>query len=139
MDRNTGRPVHESCRFPGHDDRMADHARRARSTPCECGSGRPYGDCCMDADHQRSSAQVSYSLPASIHRSLSARCDIEDHLRIRAFNTFYRVGHEQLDLSVRFVRAIVASAGPIRDQQQVRNWHRLFRKRRPGKGREARR
>lgn len=129
MDHSGARPAHESRRFPGHDQRMSDHTRRIRSAACGCGSGKAYGDCCMDNDHQQSSARPSYSLPESVRRNPAIRDRIEDHLRIGAFSAFYKAGHHEHNLIVRFARALVASAGPIRDERQVRRWHDRFCKR----------
>jgi len=36
-----------SHRYPGHEQRMADHQRRIAATPCPCGSGKPFGKCCL--------------------------------------------------------------------------------------------
>lgn len=126
MDRSAARPAHESHKFYGHDARMADHDRRIRSAACECGSGKRYGDCCLDSDHQRSSARISYSLPGSVHPDVVARCEVEDHLRLRAFGAFYKASHEEHDLLVRFVGALVASAAPIKDPGQIMPWHGRF-------------
>jgi len=129
MDHDPARPVHESHRFPRHEQRLAEHARHIRSVPCECGSGKPYGECCISNDHQRSSAHVSYSLPESAHPDLMTRCAMEDRLRIRAFNAFYKAGHDEHNLLVRLARALVASAGPIKDARSVTRWQRRFRTR----------
>ena len=126
MDRSAARPAHEGHRFPGHEQRMADHIRRIRSTACECGSGKPYGECCIENDHQRSLAQVSCSLPRSVHPDVTTRCEVEDRLRIRAFGAFYKAGHQEHDLLVRFASALVASAGPVRDAPGVNRWRRRF-------------
>jgi hypothetical protein len=45
---------------------------------------------------------------------------------VQAFGAFYKAGYDEHDLVVRFVRALVASAGPIRDERRVRRWHRRF-------------
>jgi hypothetical protein len=122
MDHSTARPAHESHLFPGHEQRMADHARRVRSAICECGSGLTYGECCMDHDTQRSAAQISYSLPRSVHPDAETRWALEDHLRVQAFATLYRAGSAELDLTARFVRALLASAGPIKQPNLVAKW-----------------
>lgn len=126
MDRNPARPANESHRFPGHDARLSDLTYRIRSRRCECGSGKSYGDCCMGRDRQRSYARVSYTLAASVHPDQLTRCNIEDHLRLRAFGVFYRAGHQEHNLLVRFAHALAASAGPIHDECQVLNWHGHF-------------
>lgn len=37
----------QSHDFPGHENRLASHTERIRGHPCECGSGKRYGECCM--------------------------------------------------------------------------------------------
>jgi hypothetical protein len=112
--------------FSGHDARMADHAIRIRSATCECGSRACYGDCCLKFDHQKSHATVSYSLPQSVHPIVQARYRIEDHIRLRAFSTFHKAGYQEHDLLVRFVRALVTSAKPIKNLQLLANWRGQF-------------
>lgn len=126
MEHSTARLVHESHDFPGHEQRLAEHTRRIYSTSCECGSGKSYGECCLHADHQRSSAQTSYSMPRSVHADPMIRWKLEDSFRMRAFGVFYKAGQEEHGLLVRFIRAIVASAGPIRNNSQLRQWLRRF-------------
>jgi hypothetical protein len=72
-----------------------------------------------------------------VHRDVAIRCEIEDHLRLRAFSAFYKASHQEHDLLIRFARALVVSAGPIRDARQVRRWQRRFCKRPSRKLREA--
>jgi hypothetical protein len=43
-----GRHCDWSHRSPGHEERMEAHQRRIRGHVCLCGSGLPYGECCLD-------------------------------------------------------------------------------------------
>lgn len=53
------------------------------------------------------------------------REDLEDRLRLRAFRVFYdKAFADELDLAIRFAKAIIASAGPILDRQAVLDWDR---------------
>lgn len=105
---------------------MAGHTGRIRHAICECGSGKPYGECCLEHERHQTDVQVSYSLPRSVHPDVDVRWAIEDHLRVQAFNSFYRLGRDEIDPLIRFVRALLASAGPIRDPRLIRGWHRQF-------------
>jgi len=51
--------------------------------------------------------------------------DLEDRLRLRAFHVFYQKTYaDEPDLTIRFAKAIVASAGPILDRQAALDWDR---------------
>ena len=129
MDLSGGRPAHESRRSPGHEARMAAHARRIRSSLCEC-----VGD---QDDHQEPSPDVCYTLPAWLIPDVKERWQAEDQIRVHAFNCFYRALHAEHDLAVRFVRALVASAGPIKDHGLVTHWHQRHGARQTPKAEEA--
>ena len=43
--------------------------------------------------------------------------------RVQAFTTFHKAGSAELDPTARFVRALLASAGPIRQPGLVGQWH----------------
>jgi hypothetical protein len=59
-------------------------------------------------------------MPTKIHDN-----DVEDKLRLRAFHVFYdKAFANEHDLSVRFVKAIIASAGPVRDREALTEWRR---------------
>ena len=50
--------------------------------------------------------------------------EVEDELRLRAFRVFYQKAFaDEPDLVIRFVRAIVASSGPIQDPAAALEWH----------------
>lgn len=121
MDQTRGRIHHESARFPGHEQRLADHEHRTRTTICKCGSGLPYGDCCMREDRQKSLPGIHYSLPKTLIPGTANRHAIEDAFRLRAFHTFYRSLSAIDDPSIRFVRALLASAKPVA-HEDVLQW-----------------
>jgi len=51
--------------------------------------------------------------------------EVEDKLRLRAFHVFYDRGFaDEHDLTVRFAKAIIASAGPVRDREALMEWYR---------------
>ncbi len=50
--------------------------------------------------------------------------EVEEKLRLRAFHAFYRAFDGELDLTIRFGKAIIASAGPIRDREALMEWYR---------------
>ena len=130
MDRTDRTAAHESCRFPGHDARLTSHTRRLRAAPCECGSGAAYANCCMDCDWQRTEPGVQYMMPPEAIQDLARRRAVEDDFRVTAFRTFYKSFRQEHDPALRFVRALVASAKPVDDHQQILAWHRRFRRRR---------
>ena len=136
MDRSERPIAHESSRFPGHGNRLTSHARRIRTAPCECGSGKPYGKCCMAFDRQRSQLGIRYALPPEMVEGLEQRRAIEDAFRVSAFRTFYKAFREEHDPTIRFIRALLVSAKPIDDHRQILAWHRQFRRRK--QAREAR-
>ena len=37
---------------PGHEERLREHASRIYSHPCPCGSGKTYGECCLERPNQ---------------------------------------------------------------------------------------
>ena len=50
--------------------------------------------------------------------------EVEDELRLRAFRVFYDKAYaEEPDLTLRFAKAIIASAGPILDPAAAMEWH----------------
>ena len=58
--------------------------------------------------------------------------DIEGKLRLRAFRVFYdKTYADELDLTVRFAKALIASAGPVVDRQAALGWRRNYRRRYP--------
>ena len=62
---------------------------------------------------------------------------IEDAFRLHAFNVYYRrTFAEERDSLKRFVKALVASAQPIRDRQAVLAWYRQ-RRARDGRRRQS--
>jgi len=129
MDRDERSAAHESRLFPGHDARLASHFRRIRTTPCECGSGQAYSDCCMACDWQRSEPDAQYTMPPEAIEDLLQRRAVEDSFRVSAFHTFFRSFRREHDPALRFIRALLASAKPIDDHQQILAWHRQFRRR----------
>ena len=59
---------------------------------------------------------------------------VEDAIRLRAFHIFYdRTFRDERDSLKRFVKALLASAGPIEDPQLVMEWDRDHRRRRKSK------
>ena len=59
---------------------------------------------------------------------------VEDAIRLRAFHIFYdRTFRDERDCLKRFVKALLASAGPIEDPQLVLEWDRDHRRRRKSK------
>ena len=59
---------------------------------------------------------------------------VEDAIRLRAFHIFYdRTFRDERDCLKRFVKALLASAGPIEDPQLVMEWDRDHRRRRKSK------
>ena len=51
--------------------------------------------------------------------------EVEDQLRLRAFRVFYdKAFADEPDMTVRFAKAVIASAGPIRDPRAVLDWYR---------------
>lgn len=129
MDRDDRPAAHESRRFPGHEARLASHTRRIRTTPCECKTGLPYQACCMATDRQKSQVGVHYALPAETVEDLTRSRAIEDGFRIAAFHTFHKAFRQEHDPVLRFGRALLASAKPVEDHQQILAWHRRFRRR----------
>ena len=113
MKQTPGRIHHESAMFPGHEQRLADHSERIRAAICECGSGKPYGDCCISEDRQKSLLGVHYALPATLIPDTAKRHAIEDALRLRAFHVFHGGLNAIDDPSIRFIRALLASAKPV--------------------------
>lgn len=56
---------------------------------------------------------------------------IEDRFRVHAFGVYYsRTFRDELDPSIRFVKALIASAQPIQDRKAVIDWYLEQRKRR---------
>ena len=45
--RKSGKHSSDSYLFPGHEERMAGHIARVRAQTCPCGSGAPFGNCCL--------------------------------------------------------------------------------------------
>ena len=125
MDHSRGRIHHESAKYAGHDQRLAAHEYRIRTTICECGSGLPYGSCCMSEDRQKSPPGIHYALPASCVPGMARRHAIEDAFRLQAFHTFHRVLRDIDDPTLRFVRAVLASAKPV-DHEDVLAWNQQF-------------
>lgn len=124
-----GRPAaHESRRFPGHDARMASHIRRIRTALCECKSNLPYEACCMTFDRQKSRPGIHYVLPPKTIEDMGRRRVVEDGFRISAFHTFHKAFRQEHDPTIRFIRALLASARPVNDHQQILTWHGQFRR-----------
>ena len=56
--------------------------------------------------------------------------EIEDKFRVWSFGVYYqKTFAEEPDLTLRFVKALVASAQPIRDRQAVIDWYEKRRRR----------
>jgi len=134
MNRDERALVHQSRLFPGHEARAAWHSHRIRTCPCECGSGLPYGKCCIDLDLQKSEPGVCYTVPQSLVPGLGERHAIENAFRLRAFHSFYGTLDQEDDLVLRFVRALVASSKPVDDHKQIVHWHKRFRRRHSREG-----
>ena len=113
MKQTPGRIHHESGTYAGHDMRLSDHARRISASPCECGSGETYGDCCMSEDRQSSLPGIHYALPTTLVPGTANRHAVEDAFRLKAFHTFHRGLGAIDDPVIRFVRALLASAKPV--------------------------
>ena len=128
MDHADGTGSDASCRYPGHEHRIAAHTARIHTSPCECGSGESYLNCCLARDLQRSRATVAYTMPAP-RRGVGQANQMEDALRFRAFSAFYRAGREEKDPFKRFAAALVASAGRILDPTLLARWQRQFSRR----------
>jgi len=48
---------------------------------------------------------------------------VEKRLRLRAFHFFYnKIYFDELDMTVRFAKALVASTKPIRNEKALRQW-----------------
>ncbi len=61
--------------------------------------------------------------------------ELEDKLRVRAFYVFYgKIFADEVDPTVRFAKALVASANPIRDFGALAEWVRRQEQKRRGKG-----
>ena len=57
--------------------------------------------------------------------------EVEDKLRLRAFHVFYdKAFADEPDLTVRFAKAIIASAAPVRNREAVHQWYRNHRRHR---------
>ena len=125
MDRSPGRIHHENKKYAGHEERVADHERRVSAVTCECGSGRPYGDCCMSEDRQTSSPGVHYALPKAIVPGMARRHAVEDAFRLRAFHTFHRAHRDVDDPTLRFGKALVASAKSVAPED-ILAWNEEF-------------
>ena len=70
----------------------------------------------MGHDLERSPSTITYSIPASeFGGSYAERNDAEDALRFDAFQLFHRSAPPDLNPAMRFARALVWSAGPIKD------------------------
>ena len=49
---------------------------------------------------------------------------VEDKLRLRAFRVFYaKTFAKEPNAAVRFAKAIIASAGPLRDREALMEWY----------------
>lgn len=127
MDRDDRPAAYESRRFPGYKARLTSHTHCIRTAICECGSGRPYGECCMKFDHQRSRPGIQHTARPQSVEILQQWWAIEDAFRISAFHTFYKAFREEHDPTIRFIRALLTSAKAIDDHQQILAWHREFR------------
>jgi len=58
--------------------------------------------------------------------------EIEDKFRVWSFGIYYqKTFAEEPDLTLRFVKALVASAQPIRDRQAVIDWYEKHKRRSP--------
>ena len=79
-------------------------------------------------------ASVKTARPLPGERAALASVDrltpeIESALRMRAFRAFYdKTYADEHDLTVRFAKALIASAGPIVDPEAALEWHRQHRK-----------
>lgn len=125
MKQTPGRIHHESSRFADHETRLANHQTRISASPCECGSGLVYGACCMEEDRQASLPGVHYALPKALVTGMARRHAIEDAFRLRTFHTFHRAHRDVDDPTLRFAKALVASAKPVA-HEDVLQWNREF-------------
>ena len=116
-----------SC--PGHHKRMASHMQKVRTILCECGSGRPYCECCLGQRLHTRDTSI-YVLPDTIHPNARTRHAIEDRLHVRAFYTFYNTARDERDLVARFVRAVIASAATPDNDAAIAQWVRKYGRRR---------
>lgn len=57
---------------------------------------------------------------------MSLPCKIKDAIHVRRFRQLYQHYEFILDSHVRFVRALLESAQPIRDEDAARRWYRQF-------------
>ena len=82
----------------------------------------------MTFDQQKSHTGVHYTVPPEAVEDLGRWWAIEDGFRISAFHVFRKAFREEHDPTIRFIRALLASAKPIDDPQQILAWYRQFRR-----------